>query len=185
MITVLISFLIGEVTDALVITFIILVDVIMGTYQENKALKSAEALSKLLKVKAKVLRDGEEIEIDSENLVVGDVLVVDSGTKITADCRIIECRNLQTDESVLTGESLAVNKTSNVVSENTILADRINMLYASTNVMTGRAKAVVVATGINTEIGKIAKEVNEAKEEKSPLTIRMDKFSKQISVLIS
>lgn len=183
-VTVLISFLIGEVTDALVISFIILVDVIMGTYQENKALKSAEALSKLLKVKAKVLRDGEEKEIDSENLVVGDILIVDSGTKITADCRIIECRNLQTDESVLTGESLAINKTSNVILENTILADRVNMLYASTNVMTGRAKAVVVAIGVNTEIGKIAKEVNAVKEEKSPLTIRMDQFSKQISILI-
>lgn len=183
-VTVVISFLVGEVTDAVVITFIILVDVIMGTYQENKALASAEALTKMLKVKAKVIRDNKEMEIDSEDLVVGDILVLDSGTKITADARIFECHNLQVDESVLTGESNSVSKCSDILGDNVILADRKNMLYAGTNVMTGRAKAIVVATSVDTEIGKIATCVKEAREEKSPLTIRMEKFSKQISLLI-
>ena len=184
LITVIISFLIGETLDACVILFIILVDVIMGTYQEYKALKSAEALSNMLKIKTKVLRDGEEMEIDSEELVVGDILIVDSGTKITSDARIIESYNLQVDESVLTGESTTVFKTNSTLKEETVLAERKNMLYAGTNIMTGRAKAIVVATGIHTEIGKITKTVLETDDEKSPLTIRVEKFSKQISILI-
>lgn len=183
-VTVIISFLIGETVDALVILFIILVDVIMGTYQENKALKSAEALSKMLKTKAKVLRGGEEIEIDAEDIVIGDILLVDSGTKIASDARIIECSNLQVDESTLTGESLAEAKSNEVLVSEVPLGDRKNMLFAGTNVMTGRAKAIVVGTAIYTEIGKIASTVAETKEEKSPLTIRMERFTKQISILI-
>ena len=184
LITVIISFLIGETIDALVILFIILVDVIMGTYQENKALKSAEALTKLLKTKARVLRDGIEMEIDSEELVVGDIILVESGTKITSDARIIESSNLQVDESALTGESLAEAKSNEVLIGEIPLGDRKNMLFAGTNVMTGRAKAIVVATSINMEIGRIASTVAETKEEKSPLTIRMEKFTKQISMII-
>ena len=183
-ITVIISFIIGEVVDAFVISFIVLIDVIMGTVQEYKALKSAEALNKMLKVKAKVLREGREFEIDSENLVVGDILVIDSGTKLTSDARIIECSNLQIDESVLTGESVPVSKIKEVIDGEIPLGDRRNMLFAGTNVMTGRAKAIVVATGGQTEIGKIASSVVSIQEEKSPLTIRMEKFSKQISILI-
>ena len=183
-ITVIISLLIGETIDALVILFIILVDVIMGTYQENKALKSAEALTKLLKTKAIVLRDGKRLEIDSEDLVVGDIILVESGTKITSDARIIECSNLRVDESALTGESLPEAKTNEVLSGNIPLGDRCNMLFAGTNVMTGRGKAIVVATSVDMEIGKIAKTVAETKEEKSPLTIRTEKFTKQISMII-
>ena len=183
-ITVIISFIIGETVDALVILFIILVDVIMGTYQENKALKSAEDLSKMLKTKSRVLRDGCELEIDSEDIVVGDIILVESGTKITSDARIIECNNLQVDESALTGESVAEAKNSDVLVGEIPLGDRSNMLFAGTNVMTGRGKAIVVATAIDMEIGKIASTVAETKDEKSPLTIRMEKFTKQISVLI-
>jgi len=183
-ITVIISFIIGEAVDAFVIIFIILIDAIMGTYQENKALKSAEALSKMIKVKTKVIRDGKEKLVDSEQLVVGDILVLSSGDKITTDARIIECTNLQVDESILTGESIAASKNNEVLKEDAILAERKNMLYAGTNIMTGRVKAVVVSTGIETEIGKIATKVSETVEEKSPLTIRIDKLSKQISILI-
>lgn len=182
--TVVVSFVIGETIDACVIAFIILVDVIMGTYQENKALKSAEALTKMLSVKAKVLRDNDEVEIDSQDIVVGDIILLDSGAKITADCLLIESSNLQVDESVLTGESVAVMKMVGVLNDNTILAERKNMLYAGTSVMTGRAKAIVVSVANDTEIGKIASKVSETKEEKSPLTIRMEKFSEQISLLI-
>ena len=182
--TVIVSFIVGETVDALVILFIILLDVIMGTYQENKALKSAEALSKMLKTKNKVLRNGKEVYVDSEDLVVGDIILLESGSKITADARIIESTNLQVDESVLTGESVNVNKNNLLIEEEAILAERKNMLYAGCNVITGRCKAVIVETGVNTEIGKIAKQVSETEEEKTPLTIRMEKFTKQISVII-
>ena len=184
LVTVIVSFLIGEVIDAFVILFIILLDVILGTYQENKALKSAEALSNMIRVNTKVIRNGKELIIDSEYLVVGDIILLESGSKVTADARIIDSVNLQVDESILTGESSSEFKNNGILLDDTILADRCNMLYAGSSVITGRCTAVVVGTGINTEIGKIAKEVSDVKEEKTPLTIRMDKFTRQISILI-
>ena len=183
-VTIVFSLLINELIDAVAILFIVLVDLIIGTYQEWNAERTAESLSNMIKVKCKVLRDGKEIEIDSSGLVVGDIVLLESGNKISADLRIIECHNLQIDESILTGESLNIVKTNSVVGENSTLGDRKNMAYAGTNVITGRAKAVVVATAINTEIGKIANKVSNTKETKSPLTIRMEKFSKQISLLV-
>jgi len=183
-ITIIFSLIINEVVDALAILFIVLVDLIIGTFQEWKAEKTAESLSNLIKVKCKVLRDGKEIEIDSSDLVIGDIVLLESGNKISADLRIIECHNLQIDESILTGESVNIVKTNRIMAENSSLGDRKNMAYAGTAVVTGRAKAIVVATGIDTEIGKIANKVSNTKETKSPLTIRMEKFSKQISMLV-
>ena len=182
--TVVVSFLVGETVDACVIIFIILVDTIMGAYQENKALKSAESLSNMIKSKSKVLRDGKEYDIDSENIVVGDILILESGDRINADARIIESVNLQVDESILTGESLAIQKNNAVLGDDTILAERKNMLYAGCCIITGRAKALVISTGVETEIGKIFRQVIDTKEEKTPLTVRMEKFSKQISIII-
>lgn len=182
--TVIISFFVGEYIDALVILFIILIDVIMGTYQENKALKSAEALNKMLITKTKVLREKKEVNIDSKDITIGDIILLESGSKITADARIIESVNLQVDESVLTGESMTVNKNNLTIEGDTPLAERCNMLYAGCNVITGRCKAIVVSIGESTEIGKIAKQVRDVKEEKTPLTIRMEKFTKQISLII-
>lgn len=178
------SFIIGEFIDGIAIVFIITVDLLMGTFQEWKANKNAEALSNLIKVKVKVLRDKKEIEIDSSLLVKGDIVLVESGNKISADMRILESFNLTVDESVLTGESIASEKSVGKLDKDTNLSDMSNMLYAGTNVLTGRAVAVVCETSINTEIGEIAREVNSKKETKSPLTIRMEKFSKQISLLI-
>lgn len=183
-ITIIISLLVGEIVDALVITFIILVDAVMGTYHEYKALKSVESLNKMIRSVVKVIRDDKESLIDSENIVVGDIVLLKSGDRINADCRIIECSNLQIDESVLTGESASVYKNNDMIQGNVILAERKNMLFAGCNVITGRCKAIVVETGLNTEIGKIYKEVSETEEEKTPLTIRIEKFSKQISILI-
>ena len=183
-VTIVFSLLINEVIDAAAILFIVVVDLIIGTYQEWNAERTAESLSNMIKVKCKVLRDDKEIEIDSSQLVVGDIVLLESGNKISADLRIIECHNLQIDESILTGESLNIVKTNNVVEINSPLGDRKNMAYAGTSVVTGRAKAIVVATAINTEIGKIANKVSNTKETKSPLTIRMEKFSKQISLLV-
>ena len=183
-VAVIFSFIIGETVDAIAIIFIIMIDLLMGTWQEWKASKNAEALSNLIKVNVKVIRDNKEIEIDSSLLVKGDIVLVESGNKISADMRILDSYNLTVDESVLTGESIASEKHDGVIDEKTNLSDRDNMLYAGTSVLTGRGLALVCETSINTEIGKIAHEVNTRKETKSPLTIRMEKFSKQISLLV-
>ena len=182
---VLASFLANEVIDALAIILIILVDVIMETYQENKANNTAEALSKLVKVKTKVIRNGKIIKIDSEELTIGDYVILESGDKIPADLRLTEAHNFTVDESILTGESLQVNKNSEIINKDTItINDKINMVFSGTTVVTGRAKAIVAAIGLDTEIGKIAGSIHNTKEEKSPLTIRVEKFSKQISLLV-
>ena len=183
-VAVIFSFIIGEVIDALAIIFIILVDLLMGTFQEWKASKEALALSNLIKVNVNVLRNNSEKAIDSSLLVKGDIVFVSPGCKISADMRVIESKNLTVDESTLTGESVNVSKVSTILDKDVLLANRSNMLYAGTSVITGRGIAVVVETGVNTEIGKIVDKVSNTKEAKSPLTIRMNKFSKQISLLI-
>jgi len=179
------SFMVDEAIDAIAIIFIILVDVIMSTYQENKANTTAEALSNLIKVKTKVIRNGKTIEIDSDELTIGDYVILESGDKISADMRVVESHNFMVDESILTGESIQVSKTSEIIEkENLSINDQNNILFSGTNVVTGRAKAIVVTIGLSTEIGKIANSINTTKEEKSPLTIRVEKFSKQISILV-
>lgn len=183
-ITTIFSLLIGEVVDALAIFFIIIVDLLLGSIQEWKAGKSVSNLSNMIEVNTLVKRDGEKISIHASNLVVGDIVFLTSGDKISADMRIIECNNFTVDESVLTGESIAVNKNIEVIDKDVAISDMKNMVFAGTTVSTGRAICVVTGTGLNTEIGKIASKVATTKKEKSPLTIRMDKFSKQISIAI-
>ncbi len=181
-----IASLIGnEPIEALAIILIVLVDVSLGTYQENKANNTAEALSRLVTVKTKVLRNGKEIVIDSANVVPGDYVFLESGDKISADLRIIEAHNFTVDESILTGESLAVNKHADPIKTDKLsISDQKNMLFSGTSVVTGRAKAIVVATALKTELGKIADTINNTKEELSPLTIRVNKLSSQISILV-
>ena len=183
-VTIVFSLIVGEVFDAIAIGFIIIVDLFLGAFQEWKAEKNADSLSNIIKVNANVIRDGKEVIIDSHNLVVGDVIVLDSGDKISADARIIESHNLTVSESVLTGESINVIKCECNLEENVSLSGMKNMLFAGTTITTGRAIAIVVSTGINTEVGKIADKVANTKDEKSPLTIRMEKFSKQVSMLV-
>ena len=179
------SVLVNELLDAIAIIFIVLVDIIMETYQENKANNTAEALSNLIKVKTKVMRNGKIIELDSDGLTIGDYVILESGDKISADMRIVESHNFMVDESILTGESIQVSKTSEVIEKtNLSINDQNNMVFSGTNIVTGRAKAIVVSIGLNTEIGKIANSINNTEEEKSPLTIRVEKFSKQISMLV-
>ena len=181
-----IASLIGnEPIEALAIILIVLVDVSLGTYQENKANNTAEALSRLVTVKTKVLRNGKEIVVDSANVVPGDYVFLESGDKISADLRIIEAHNFTVDESILTGESLAVNKHADPIKTDKLsIGDQKNMLFSGTSVVTGRAKAIVVATALKTELGKIADTINNTKEELSPLTIRVNKLSSQISILV-
>ena len=179
------SLVVGEVVDALAIVFIVLVDLIIGTYEENKANTTVEALASLVPEKVKVDRDGKEVLIDSKDLTIGDYVYLESGDKISADLRLVEAHNFTVDESILTGESITVEKNSKMLANKEMaITSQTNMVFAGTSVVTGRARAIVVGVGLNTEIGKIANTLNETVEEKSPLTIRVDKFSKQISILI-
>jgi len=178
------SFLIHEYTDAIAIVFIIMVDAIMGTVQEWRANKSAEALADMIKAKAQVIRNGKEQEIDASELVVGDIVLLQSGTKVSADARILTCSNLTIEEAVLTGESLASHKNAMPATKENSISDAKNMVFAGTSVITGRATVVITNTGSNTEIGKIATKVINTEETPSPLTIRMSKFTKQISIMI-
>lgn len=178
------SFFIKEYTDAIAIAFIIMVDAIMGTIQEWRAGKSADALSNMIKTKAQVIRNGKEIEIDASDLTIGDIVILQSGVKISADGRILSCNNLTIDEAVLTGESIASTKNNIIVDKDKNISDAKNMVFAGTSVITGRATVVVTNIGSNTEIGKIATKVINTEETLSPLTIRMNKFTKQISILI-
>ena len=179
------SVIVGEYVDAIAIIVIITIDLIMGTFQEKKANNTAEALSNLVREKVRVLRDEKEILVDSTEVVVGDYVFLESGDKIAADIRIIDSHNFTVDESILTGESLAVEKNSKKLEDKELAINKqTNIVFAGTSVATGRATGLVIATGINTQIGFIATTINETKEEKSPLTIRVEKFSKQITILI-
>ncbi len=185
LVAVLASLLIGEVVDAIVIIMIVLVDLIIGTYEENKANSTMEALEKLIAEKTKVSRDNHEIIISSKEVTVGDYIFLESGDKIPADVRIIESHNFMVDESILTGESLPVEKNNKPLqNKDCAITSQNNILFAGTTVVTGRAEAIVIGIGTNTEVGKIATTMHNAKEEKSPLTIRIEQFSKQISLAI-
>ena len=185
MVAILASFIVGEVMDAVAILFIVLLDACMGTYQENKANKTAEALANLVKTKVAVIRNGNTISVDAEEVTIGDIVLLESGDKVSADIRLLETYNLKINESVLTGESTEVHKiTEALPDEELTISDQKNMAFSGTTVVRGRAKGVIVGIGLNTELGKIADSMNQTEDEKSPLTIRVEKLSKQISILV-
>ena len=185
LVAIVVSLIAGEVVDAIAICFIVLVDALMGTYQENKANNTAEALANLVTAKVKVVRDSDVMAIDTADLTLGDYVLLESGDKVSADMRIVEAHNLMIDESILTGESVQVSKNSEVINKtNVIISEQSNMAFSGTTVVKGRAKAIVVGIGLATEIGKIADSINNTEEEKSPLTIRVEKLSQQISILV-
>ena len=184
-VAIIVSLIVGEIIDAIAILLIVLADAIIGTYQENKANNTADALSKLVKDEAHVIRDGKECSISVEQLTIGDLVLLESGDKIGADMRIIEAHNFTVDESILTGESVQVSKTANpIAKKNVSISDQTNMAFSGTTVVTGRAKAYVTEIGLDTELGKIADSLATTEDEKSPLTIRVEKFSKQISIMV-
>ena len=178
------SFFVKEWLDGFVILGIVMIDAVLGAIQEKRAQRMAKSLFNMIKVKTKVLRDGIKSEIDSKHLVVGDIVYLESGDKVSADMRIIECSNFTVDEALLTGESVNATKTNEKVLSNASLGDRTCMVYSGSSVITGRATCVVVETGVNSEIGNIANKLNVVEDEKSPLNIRISKFSKQISAAI-
>ena len=179
-----ISFVIGHVIDAIVISIIVLLNAGIGFVQEYKAEEIIEKLKKSLKYKVMVLRSGVQKEIDSMYLVSGDIILLESGDKVLADCRILESSNLQSNESVLTGESLPVEKDESILDKDTVLAERRNILYAGTSIARGKAKAVVVSTGIKTEFGKLAELVQTTISEKMPLEEKVNKFSRKVSIAV-
>jgi len=173
----LITLLLGEYVDSSVIFLVVLVNAIVGFIQEAKALKSLDALSKTMTTLAVVVRDGREMRIASEQLVPGDIVLLSSGDKVSADLRLVSIKDIQINESALTGESLPVQKHIEVLSAGESLADRKNMAYASTLVTYGKAKGVVVATGDNTEIGRISQLIQNADSLQTPLTVKITRFS--------
>jgi len=179
-----ISFFISHFLDGIVISAIVVLNAIIGFFQQYKAEKAISNLRKFIIPKSKVIREGKMIEVVSSELVLGDIVVLRLGDKVNADCRIIEDENLQTNEAVLTGESLPINKISGKISENIYLAEQKNMLFMGTQIARGNTKAVVVSTGMNTHFGKIAEEVQKIEVQKTPMQKRLDKFSKQIGIII-
>lgn len=179
------SIVIGDLKDALFIFAIIIINAILGTWQEWKAENSAAALKEMVRVKAKVYRNNNLVEVDAQELVPGDIIRLESGMKVPADGRILESNELLTEEALLTGESMAIEKTSKLLNlDRPSIGDQVNMVFAATTVLKGRAKAVIVATGIKTELGKIAASLSESKSERPPLLQRMDAFSRNISVIV-
>lgn len=179
------SLIVEEWLDAVVIFMIVALDVLMGTIQTVRAEKTAKSLMSMVKTTVKVLRDGEKMLIPAQDLVVGDIVFFESGDKIPADCRVLTCQNLKIDESVLTGESNPAEKQVLVLEGNCPLAEQKNMLFSGTNVVSGRASAVVVRTALETEIGQIAEKLVKTKDEETPLKKRINKFSKQITFAVA
>ncbi len=183
-----ISFAIGEIGDALTILAIVILNGILGFVQEWKAEKAIEALEKMLSQKAKVIRDGKQIEIDSKYIVPGDIVVLQIGDKVPADLRLIEAINLKADESPLTGESVPVHKSVEPVKPGTPLAAKSSMAWMGTSIVNGVGKGVVVATGMETEFGKIAKLTQTVETKPTPLQRKLAVLGKQlgaISIVIS
>ncbi|MEM0368314.1 MAG: cation-transporting P-type ATPase [Desulfurococcaceae archaeon] len=181
----LISALLGELVDAIAIFMIVLIMGVFGFIQEYRAEKTLELLKKLAAPKCRVLRNGVEKEIDASHIVPGDIVLLREGDRVPADLRIIEAYDLEVDESSLTGESTPVEKDPDVVLDpNTPVSERENMVFMGTYVVRGRGKGVVVSTGMNTVLGKIAQAVAEAREEKTPLETELDYFGKRIGALI-
>lgn len=174
----------GNVESTIVILVVIILNAILGTVQYAKAQKSLESLKALSSPHAKLIRNGEKVEVPSKDVVPGDILLLEAGDMVVADGRILENYALQVNESSLTGESLNVNKTADVLEEDAVLADRVNMVYSGSLVSSGRAVAVVTGTGMNTELGKIADLMNMTQEKKTPLQVSLDNFSKKLAILI-
>ena len=180
----LVSLAIGEWTDAGFIFAVILLNSMLGTFQEWKAERGAAALQQLLKISCRVRRDNHVQNLDAENLVTGDIVVLESGDRVPADVRLLDIHSLSVDESLLTGESQAVVKQVGVYPDAALLSERGNLAFAGSSVTQGRGLGVVVATAQGTEVGSIASAVATTAVAKPPLVIRMEQFARQVSYLV-
>jgi Ca2+-transporting ATPase len=171
------------ITDSIIILIVVIMNAIIGVAQESKAEKSLEALQKLSSHVAKVIRNGELIIIPSKELVPGDIVVLETGDYVPADLRIIEAVNLKVQEASLTGESVPVEKNIEAISDEKVgIGDRTNMLFASSLITYGRGKGIVVETGMNTEVGKIASIINDTNETETPLQEKLNKLGKTLGI---
>ena len=180
---VIVSIFLNEKEDAIIIGIIVIVNAIIGFRIEYKAEKSIEALKKLASLKATVIRDGHEKDIDSKLLVPGDIVKLETGDKIPADSRLIEIVELKTQEASLTGESSPVKKELKTLPAKTQLADRINMVFSSTIITSGKGKAIVTQTGMQSQIGTIAKLIEEAEAEPTPLQNKLAKLGRRLGAI--
>lgn len=178
----------GFPSDVIIIMFVVIVNAILGVYQESKAEKAIEALQKMAAATTKVLRDGKVCEIPSEDLTVGDVVLLEAGDAVPADGRIFESASLKIEESALTGESVPVNKFIKAIGlegqKDVPLGDRKNMMYMGSTVVYGRGKAVITSIGMDTEMGKIAGALSSAKDEQTPLQKKLGQLSKILSFIV-
>jgi len=171
-------------TDTITIGAIVILCAVTGFVQEYRAEKALEALKRLTAPKARVVRDGREVIIEAKEVVPGDILVLETGDHVPADARLLQAVEMKTNEAVLTGESTPVNKELCVLKEDAPISERRNLVFAATHVVYGRGKAVVTATGMNTELGKIAEMVQTAEEEETPLQRKLDRFAGKIAKLV-
>ena len=180
-----VALVLGDVTDAAFIGFVLLVNSLLGGWQEWHAERQSQGLQKLLRIRATVLRDGTAVEVDAEDLVPGDIVAIESGQRIPADLRLLDEHGLEVEEAALTGESLAVSKDAQWRGEPaTSLGDRRNMLYAGSTVARGRGRGVVVATGSGTVIGGFAATMSATERGRPPLMERMERFSRVVAVVV-
>ena len=180
----LISGFLGDIESAIVILIVITINAILGTVQTVKAEQSLNSLKELSSPSAKVLRDGKIIEIPSKEVTIGDEVHLEAGDYIPADGRVIENASMKVDESALTGESLAVEKQTDIIDGQVALGDRTNMVYSGSFVTYGRGKFLVTAIGMETEVGKIAQLLKSTEEKKTPLQVNLDNFGKKLSIII-
>ncbi len=174
-------------TDVFIIMAVVLINAVLGVYQESKAEKAIEALQKMTAATSKVLRGGNVAVVKSEDLTVGDIVLLEAGDAVPADGRIIDCASLKVEEAALTGESVPVDKTADAIADNgkeIPLGDRKNMLYMGSTVVYGRCRAVITAVGMDTEMGNIAGALAEAKEEKTPLQRKLHQLSKILTYVV-
>jgi len=174
---------IGDKIDGVVIMTVVFINALLGFYQEFQAEKSLAALKKMLSLQAKVRRDNQISVCAAKNLVQGDIVLLEAGNKIPADGRLLKAFGLEIDESALTGESLPVSKNTNELPENTLLAERSNMLFMNNVVTRGRAEMLITATGMDTEIGKLAQLLTETDEQPTPLQNQLDRLGKRLAAL--
>lgn len=181
----LISAFLGKFESTLVIIVVVVINAILGTVQHIKAEQSLKSLQALSSPTAKVLRNGQKLEIPSRELLIGDILYLDAGDYVSADGRIIENYSLQVNESSLTGESESVLKTANIINENNVsIGDKKNMVFSGSFITYGRAVILVTSIGMKTELGKIANLLETAKEKKTPLQVNLDNFGKKLAFVI-
>ena len=178
-----------SLAEALIIMIVVLLNAVLGVYQENKAEKAIEALQEMSAATSNVLRGGHIAQVPSEELVRGDVVLLEAGTAVPADCRLIESASVQIEEAALTGESVPVYKEVEPLSvadgaRDVPLGDRKNMAYMGSTVVYGRGRAVVVETGMKTEMGKIAEAISRTVEQETPLQIKLNKLSKTLSYMV-